>query len=270
MDITFECPSELLMEKPGRNYRNIEKIIYHSTTSGTDRTANVVLPLNYSKDKKYPIMYVLHGFFGYEGTMLYEENSKIPEILGNMADTGLAKEVIAVYANIYVTADSNMAPGFSLESIEPYNRCIDDLINDLDPYMQANFSVLSGAENRAIVGFSMGGRQAIYIGLMRSDFAGYIVAVSPAPGLIYAKDWAMEHPGMFGRDKLKGQQPDIPLKLLMVCRGSKDSVVGKFPVDVHNALEENGVEHIWYEGPNMEHGEAIVQSAVYNLMTVWK
>lgn len=270
MELIYECPEEYINAKPGREYRNIQSVTYHSSITDTDRPVNVILPKDYTTDKKYPVLYVLHGFFGNEGTMLKEENSYIPELIGNMNDAGEAKEVILVYPNIYVTANPDLAPGFTLESIEPYNIFREELIDELDPFIQANFSVAKGAENRAVFGFSMGGRQAIYTGLTRADFAEYIAAAAPAPGLIYAKDWAMEHPGMFERENLRPQQPDYSLKLLMLARGSKDSVVGKFPIDIHDALEENGVDHIWYEVPDFEHGEKIVQSVVYNLMRMWK
>lgn len=266
----FECPEELLIEKKGRVYRNIVHAGYHSEITGTERFLNIVLPDNYSEDKKYPILYVLHGFFGNEGTMLVEENSFIPEILGNMYDAGLAKEVIAVYPNIYVNADANLAPGFTLESLVPYDRIIAEIIQSIEPFMKANYSVLDGRENRAILGFSFGAREALNIGIMRSDLFANICAVSPAPGLIPGKDWAMEHPGMFAANDLKYRCPDFPLDLLIVCRGSKDSVVGRFPVEYHEAMQSCGLEHIWYETEGLEHDEKIVQSATYNLMIRWK
>lgn len=269
-DFKFACPSSLIIEKSGRVYRNISKVTYHSSTAGMDRTCNVCLPTGYTEDKKYPVLYVLHGFFGNEDTMLTSEDSKIPEILGNMYDDGEAKEAIVVFPNIYVSSDSSLAPGFSLESILPYDRFIDEIINDIVPYIEENYSTLTGAMNRAIIGFSMGGREAIYIAVKRSDMFGYIVAAAPAPGVIYAKDWAMEHPGMLAREELRIEQSSHPLEFFMLCCGAKDSTVGRFPAEYHAVMEENGVDHIWYEVPGMEHGKDIVQSAVYNLMKHWK
>lgn len=266
----FLCPPEYTEEKPGRTYRNITHITYFSKTTGSERGANVLLPAGYREDKKYPVIYFMHGIFCHEGTMLYDENSMIPEILGNMADAGEAREVIAVFANIYVTSDPNMAPGFNPESIIPYDHCIDDLVNDLDPYITEHYSVLEGPENKAILGFSMGGREALYIGLVRSDLFGYICAVAPAPGLIPGKDWAMEHPGMLSVEELEVVKKDTPPGLIVLCRGSKDSVVGRFPVEYHELMEQKGIEHLWFEIPGYEHGEPITQCGLYNLMKRWK
>jgi len=264
------CPRELLEEKQGRIYRNIVKISYPSKITGTKRSANVVLPGDYSEEKKYPVLYCLHGYFGNENTMLVDENSKIPEVLGNMNDLSLAKEVITVFPNIYVNADSDLAPGFSVESIAPYDKIIDEIIDSIDPYIRGEFSILDGRENRGILGFSFGAREAIYMGLTHPEFVSAICAVAPAPGLTPAEDWAMKHPGLVTEDELKYLNSDIRLDTFIICRGSKDSVVGTAPVNYHNILERNEVEHIWYEVEEYEHGEPIVQSGLYNLMLRWK
>lgn len=81
------------------------------------------------------------------------------------------------------------------EGIAPYDNFINDLANDLMPFIEENYSVLTGRENQAIAGFSMGGREALYIGFTRPDLFGYVLAIAPAPGLTPGTDWAMTHPG---------------------------------------------------------------------------
>jgi len=269
-DFKFICPQEMIDEKPGREYRNIEHITYPSQTIGIERGANIVFPLNYSEDKEYPVLYVFHGIFCHEGTMLYDEDSRIPEILGNMADAGKAREVITVFCNVYATADPNAAPGFSAEALEPYITFIDDLVNDLMPYIEAHYPVLGGTANVGLLGFSMGGRVAMHAGIKRPDLFKNIAAAAPGPGLIYGKDWAMEHPGIYSKENLRPQIEGENIDIFLICKGNKDSVVGKFPNEYHDVLEQNGVEHIWYEAPELEHGEPIVQSALYNFMLLWK
>ncbi len=264
------CPEEYITETVGVEYRNVEHILYPSRTVGCKRGANVALPIGYTTEKKYPVLYILHGIFGNEDTMLYAEDGKIPEILGNMALSGAAREVIAVFVNMYATADPALAPGFSVESLRPYDEFIHDLVNDLIPYIEANYSCRTDRMNRGILGFSMGAKEALYIGLRRSDLFGYIAAAAPAPGLVPGKDWAMEHPGMYTEEEVRVDHGDCPPEVLLMCCGSKDSVVGKFPIRYHELFERNGVEHIWYEASDVEHNERIVQSAIYNLMLLWQ
>ena len=50
-------------------------------------------------------------------------------------------------------------------------------------WLKKNFSILEGRENTAITGFSMGGREALAIGLAHPELFAYIGAIAPAPGL---------------------------------------------------------------------------------------
>ena len=44
----------------------LETVEYESTTIGTKRRAQVYTPPHYTKDKKYPVLYLLHGIGGDE------------------------------------------------------------------------------------------------------------------------------------------------------------------------------------------------------------
>ena len=44
------------------------------------------------------------------------------------------------------------------------------MIDNLMPYMAANYSIATGRENTAIVGFSMGGRESLYIGISKPEY----------------------------------------------------------------------------------------------------
>ncbi len=178
-----DCPKEVYEKRADVAYGSVTHVTYHSSTTGTDRGFNIILPANYSTDKKYPVVYLLHGIFGDENVLINDENNKLVEILGNLAADGTAKEIIMVLPNIYVTSDPEMKPAFSPESVLPYNDFIFDLVNDLMPYVQENYSVLTGRDNQAIAGFSMGGRETLFIGLSRPALLAYVCAISPAPGL---------------------------------------------------------------------------------------
>ena len=44
----------------------VEKIEYYSTTTGKKRKANIILPADYTTEKRYPVLYLLHGISGDE------------------------------------------------------------------------------------------------------------------------------------------------------------------------------------------------------------
>lgn len=264
-----DCPKAVCERVADRQYGTVERITYHSQTTGLDRGANVLLPPGYSADRKYPVLYFLHGIFGDENSMIGDGNNKIPEILGNLAAEGKAGEMIVVFPNMYATSDPDQKPGFDSKAIAPYDNFINDLVNDLIPYIESNYAASTAKEDRAIIGFSMGGRESLFIGVNRPDLFSCIGAISPAPGLTPAKDWAMEHPGQMEESELKiTDEANLP-KLLMVCCGTNDGVVGRFPASYHEILERNGMEHLWYEVPGADHNDQAIRSGLYNFVTRW-
>ena len=65
----------------------------------------------------------------------------------------------------------------------------------LIPYINSNYSTYTDREHTAISGFSMGGREALYIGITKPKVFGYIGCACPAPGVTPAQDNFMVHPG---------------------------------------------------------------------------
>jgi len=159
-----------------------------------------------------------------------------------------------------------MQPSFDPKSVLPYDNFINDLVNDLLPYVREHYSVLADRDHQAIAGFSMGGRETLFIGLQRPDIFGYVCAIAPAPGLVPGKDWAMEHPGQLSEDEVKFKEGDELPHLLMVCCGSQDGTVGQFPKSYHEIFERNGVKHVWYEVPGADHNSQAIRSGLNNFL----
>lgn len=265
------CPSTYSLKRPDVQYGTVEHFTYYSTTTECERPANILLPADYDPSKKYPVLYFLHGIFGDENSMLGDSNSKIKEITANLKEDGVIGDVIIVFPHMYATGNKDLAPGFSAEQTAPYDNFINDLTNDLIPYVEEHYGAMSDRENRAIIGFSMGGRETLYIGTVRSDLFTHICAISPAPGVTPAKDWAMEHPGQMKEEEfVVRQEEEYPLELLMICCGTKDSVVGQFPASYDAILTNNGVKHLWYEIPDADHDSNAIKSGFFNFLIRWQ
>lgn len=263
--IETDCPKTIYEKRDHVVYGNVIHESYYSKTTGLERGFNILLPANYNKDKKYPVLYLLHGIFGDEYTLLRDENLFIPEIVGNLYEDRKATEMIIVFPNMYATSDANQKPSFNPEDVKPYDNFINDLVNDLIPYIEQKYSVLTERENRAIAGFSMGGRESLFIGIKKPDLFGYIGAIAPAPGLTPAKDWAMTHSGQMKEEDLHFNEMK-PL-LLFLCCGTDDKTVGKFPETYHKILTNNMVEHIWYEIQDADHDAFTIRSGVNNFVS---
>jgi enterochelin esterase-like enzyme len=59
-------PAEINAERPGIPHGKREVIEYDSKTVGTRRKMTIYTPPGYSADKKYPVLYLLHGIGGDE------------------------------------------------------------------------------------------------------------------------------------------------------------------------------------------------------------
>lgn len=258
-----DCPQEYKDIRDGVSYGTVIHNTYYSKTCKMDRPVSILLPPDYDESEKYPVVYFQHGIFGDENCMIHDGNNYFKEITANLAAEGKAKKMIFVFGHMYATDDPNQKPGFDAKAVLPYDNFINELTNDLMPYIESNFSVLTGRDNTAVCGFSMGGRESLYIGLQRSDLFGYIGAIAPAPGLIPAKDWAMEHKGMLSESDVKFKDENPLPHLLMVCCGTNDGTVGQFPRSYHTVLSNNGVEHTWFEVMNADHNSHAIRTGLF-------
>lgn len=261
-----DCPKEFFDKKSDVLYGTVKHETYFSNTCKMERGYSIILPASYDGKKKFPVLYFQHGIFGDENCIVNDKENYIVEIAGNLAKNNLAKEMIIVFGNMFATDNPELKPGFDQKAIDAYDNYINELINDLMPHIQNNYAVLTGKENTAICGFSMGGRESIYIGLQRSDLFDYIGGIAPAPGLVKAEDSKMKHPGMLSEDKMKFVKADCIPKLFMVCCGSIDSVVGNFPKSYHEIFEKNNVEHLWFEIDKADHNAMAIRTGFYSFL----
>lgn len=259
------CPERYLSDtdKTGK----VVHKTYFSKTCGMNRDVSILLPSQMSAGEKYPVLYMLHGIFGNENSFTDDPANRIRELVANMTDEGTSKKTIIVFPDMYATADPEQKPNLkNAADLIPYDNFEKELVNDLMPFIASELPVMEGRDNTGVAGFSMGGRETLYISLLHSDIIGYFSSIAPAPGLTPGRDWAMEHPGTIKEEELYfGKNSVIPKKLILCC-GTKDSVVGVFPRGYHEIMERNGVEHIWYEIENADHDNDAVRSGIYEIL----
>ena len=243
---SFDTPAAYDQVQSGVSYGALEQINYFSTTTQTTRQANVLLPADYTPSKTYPVLYLLHGIGGDQHEWLYGNPDKI---LGNLIATDEAEEMIVVMPNVRTRANDLANPSdiFTLSHFQAFDNFINDLRDNLMPYMAANYPIKSGREHTAIAGLSMGGRESLYIGFTMPETFGYIGAFCPAIGVFPYTNINISEPGLFTEDTFR--LPTDLDTLVMIVKGANDGVVGIEPTRYHNALVTNAVDHIYYEIP---------------------
>ena len=143
----------------------VDYVNYRSETLGVFGNAIVYTPPTYDKDmdKKYPVFYLISGTTDTEE--VYFKVGRMNLILDNLIAEGKAKEMIVVlpYGN---PAGYENAGMLDFSKGDPF--CL-DLLNDLMPYVEANYRTLNDRDSRAIGGFSRGGNQGLTVGLNNLD-----------------------------------------------------------------------------------------------------
>ena len=259
----YKCPAEYLTKRDGVTYGKFERKTYYSDYCKRERAYTVLLPENYSEDKKYPVVYLLHGIFGDENS--FAGDAKLPILIGNMVADGLCEEFILVCPAMYAAGpDTAQTPAMDAEACIPYDRFATELVQCLMPHINETYSVRTDREGTNIGGFSMGGRETLYTVLLHPEYFKYVCAMAPAPGITATKDKFMEHPGSLTEDEVRFKDGvTIPDKIIICC-GTRDSVVGKYPQTYHELFEKNGIAHLWYEVPGADHDMTTQYSGMFN------
>lgn len=254
------APSGYEDRREGVSYAEYQKLTYFSSTAGRDTNVNVLLPPDYSEDKEYPVLYILHGFYDNEDWMT-RSTVNLNTIYGNLLADGKAEEMIIVMP--YIFCDKNMpwCTGMDMANCLAYDNFINDLTTDLMPFIESSFSVATGRENTAITGFSMGGRESLFIGFERPDLFGYIGAVCPAPGLVEIPGSPM-HPGQMTAEEMVFAD-DKPY-IVLVSSSQSDGVVGTSPDSYRDIMTANEVDYLSHVMKITGHDHTSVKPHLYN------
>jgi len=211
---------------------------YSSKTLDTARRAYIYTPPNYEKSSdRYPVLYLLHGAGGDDSGWTESGHSNL--ILDNLMADGKLKPLIVV-----------MPYGYAYPPISPLAAGADamkrqrsgferDLIDDLIPFVQANYRAYSDRDHRAIAGLSLGGGQALGIGLSHLDVFSRVAGFSAALG-------AVTSPQAGGLDfhalVTDSKKVNAQLKLLWVGCGTDDTLY-KSNQEFSGMLKASGVQH---------------------------
>jgi predicted alpha/beta superfamily hydrolase len=142
----------------------VQQILFPSKSTNTSRRAFVYTPASYDSDKskRYPVLYLQHGWG--EDETAWSNQGRANLIMDNMIAEGKIKPFIIVMT-YGMTNDVKMG-GMANFKIEPFQTV---LIDELIPYVDANFRTRADQPHRAMAGLSMGGMETKTITLARPD-----------------------------------------------------------------------------------------------------
>ncbi len=139
---------------------------YKSTTLGSTRQLLVYTPPGYDPNgkTKYPVLYLIHGGSDTEET--WTKVGRANFIADNLIAQAKAKPMIIVMPY------GNVRP-------KPMADFTKDVVNDIIPFVEENYSVIKESKGRAVAGFSVGGGQTLNIGLTNTDKFSYVCSYAP-------------------------------------------------------------------------------------------
>lgn len=236
------------------NKGEVERFEYESTEyisddesakkTPIDRYAMVVLPKDYSKTKKYPVVYMLHGLSDTPESMvgngILNDGAGTQYVVWNAIANGDVKECIVVYPCVCCNEEGKSSFNTDAKTASYYDYIINDLTKVLMPAINKEYSTLTGRENTAVCGFSMGGRETLNIGIRRPDLFSGIGLFNPAPGALDGGD-------MLTKADLKLADEYINSTYIQITKGATDTVVGSNPTNYYNALKAAGIPCSYYE-----------------------
>ncbi|NLU95347.1 alpha/beta hydrolase-fold protein [Chitinophaga sp. Ak27] len=217
---------------------SIDTISYNSTTVGNPRRALIYTPPGFSRQHKYPVLYLLHGIGGDEKEWLNGGSPQV--ILDNLYAEGKIEPMIVVMPNGRAMKDDRATGNImAADKVQAFATFEKDLLSDLIPYVQKKYPVYTDKDHRAIAGLSMGGGQSLNFGLGNLDKFAWIGGFSSAPNT--------KTPEQLVPDPAAAKQQ---IKLLWISCGASDGLI-TFSKRTHEYLQKNNVPHIYYIEPGV-------------------
>jgi enterochelin esterase-like enzyme len=192
----------------------------------------VYTPPGYDKDltRRYPVLYLQHGW-GEDETAWWNQG-RVNLIMDNLIAEDKTRPFIIVMT--YGMTNDTRPGGLRNFDIGPFQTV---LVDELVPYVDANFRTLSDQPNRGMAGLSMGGMETKAIALKNLDKFSHIGLFSG--GTITPAD--VESTAGFKEQ----------VKVVFASCGSRENP-GRIEAS-HEALNQAGIANTVYVSPDTAH-----------------
>ena len=211
----------------------VRSIYYYSNEQKTWRHAMVYTPAEYDQKqgfkKRYPVLYLQHGMG--EGETSWTLQGKMQHIMDNAIASGEAVPMIVVMESGDIKAP--FGGGNNRQGMSDYGASFYPvLLNDLIPYIDANFRTKTDRENRAMAGLSWGGHQTFDIVFNNMDKFAWLGTFS---GAIFGLDLKTAYNGVF----TNADEFNKKIHYMYMNWGSEDFIKSG---DIVKGLQEMGIK----------------------------
>ena len=183
---------------------------------GYDKNVYIWVPDDYDpkSEEKYSTIYVLDGETDLLDNIVEDDGESwhtVEHVKSMMSLTDNKAIVVGIESGEH-TRDDELIPDIGKMSIDKYpskqlgGAFADFICDTVMPYMESNYNVYTDAEHNSITGSSLGGLEAFYAALERSDKIGTAGAMSPSFWAFDVETWTkwlllkvseQEHPYLY-------------------------------------------------------------------------
>ena len=190
----------------------MDKIVFHSPSTNTERVAYVYVPACYdqmmkakgtktAKLQSFPVLYLQHGWG--ENETSWPVQGKVGEIMDNLIAEGKCQPMLIVMT--YGMTNDTRIGGLRDFKIENFQTV---LVDELVPYVDAKYRTKANRKNRAMAGLSMGSMETHAITLNRPEVFG---------------SWGLFSGAVYNPEEVaKVQKPDY---IFISCGGKEQRLV---------------------------------------------
>ena len=171
---------------------SVARHYYFSTVSGKTESCLVYLPATYDAAKKYPVLYLQHGYGENETGWVYQGRAN--HILERMIASGEAVPMLVVMCTGMV----------NIEGTHHFDIFPEVLLRDVIPFIEREYNVKTDKWHRAMAGLSMGSMHTSMTTLTHPELFGYAGLFSGFMHYIWKEEQphlaALDNPEKFAKD----------------------------------------------------------------------
>lgn len=204
----------------------VTQVLYPSAATGQTLRAFVYLPPQYDGKKKFPVLYLQHGWGEDETAWSNQGHANL--IMDNLIAEGKCEPFIIVMT--YGLTNGARIGGLARFDFTVFEKV---LVDELIPYIDSHFKTIAKKEKRAMAGLSMGGMETRNITLARPEVFAYY-------GLLSG--------GVYSPDDIKDP---AQVKLIFLSTGEKEN-----PAGIRKATEDlnaAGIKTVGYVSEGTAH-----------------
>ena len=262
--IYFETEKYSSLSK-GANEIYQKDLTVHSDLMNTDVKYSIYLPESYDGTKKYPVLYMLHGYGGNNNDWLQDNTGGIWAGGGTMP--AYAREYAEKTGQELIIVAPDGGNNFYCDGFNGGPKYMSFFFQEFIPYIESTYAIKAEKKSRAIGGLSMGGYGSLYYGSLHPEMFCYVYACSAAINVgVSAPDPAQ----LIGQAVSAGKAKEMPGFTLEI--GTEDTTVGSNDPFI-NTLAGYGIPYEYITRPGSHDWpfwNACSPKIIHKVMTIFE